>query len=333
MAAKFRGGSDDWLDNESESKREGAKKSPNNKFRELAFKEGNATVAEVFPNQSRVRFDDGRELLCNYRKIGLMPRGVDQRSRAPVCVGDRVKVEGDVIVGRCERRNVIARPAPDKHGTILQTIAANIDCLVIVTSTHKPDFNPGMVDRFLIAASAQSIEPIICLNKMDLLESAEPCPCDLYEELGYRSFKTCAKTGTGVPALVDYLNTKSAVFCGPSGVGKTSLLNQMLPEKYVGRTGDVSDSTSKGRHTTTGAILLRSHTESAWVDTPGVREFGVVDVKPELLQGHFPEILAAAGNCQIAGCLHVGEEGCGVERLPRYGSYRRIFESLQAGEF
>jgi ribosome biogenesis GTPase len=130
-------------------------------------------------------------------------------------------------------------------------------------------------------------------------------------------------------ALLNRIRGKGAVFCGQSGVGKTSLLRVLLGTE-VGKVGDVSDATGKGKHTTTAAILLGGPDGSDWIDTPGVREFGLLEIKPEQLKDQFPEFRNLA--CQAPGCLHESEEGCAARSLERYASYLRIIKSLRTGE-
>ena len=324
----------------------------------MSPEEANATVAEVFPNQSRVRFDgSGHEALCRYRRANVWghyraqsEERLDEetretlmriRERAPVAVGDRVKAEliggpqskDGVIEGVCRRRNRLVRPAPAKDETILHVLAANVDVLVIVASVTAPDFTPGLVDRFLIAAAVEGIEPILIVNKMDLLPPGAPQLWSIYRDLGYRVIEVCAKTGNGLETLKPLLKDKIVVFSGKSGVGKTSVLRWLTGQSSL-RIGEVSDATGKGKHTTTSALLLAPPEGGTpmdrWIDTPGVREFGILGVSPEKLKDFFPELKRS--RCQVELCTHLGEEGCDATKLPRYENYRRIHESLVSGE-
>lgn len=333
MTPKYRGDDNDWLDSEKErgshgSGRQAKKKKPKAGY--LSITEANATVSEVFPNQCRVLIDDttaeNRSFACTYRKAKLPNPEI--RERAPVAVGDRVRFEkvgatDGVIDGVCERRNLLARPAPERAQR--HVLVANIDVLVIVAACREPVFTPGLVDRFLVAAQAQEIEPIICVTKMDLYEGGEK-PWTLYSDIGFKVIETGAKDGEGVDELQEMISGKLSTFCGHSGVGKTSLLSVLRGED-VGRTAEVSLSTGKGQHTTTGAYLIP---DSQLIDTPGVRAFGLLDIEPETLKTFFPEM--AGLNCAEKECQHRYEEGCSAHDLPRYGSYRRMLESLIAGE-
>lgn len=326
---KFRGDEEDWLDSDESSGSSGGKPPKKGKptVGYLDPSAANGTVCEVFPNQCAVLTDEGKRVACTYRKAKLP--NVAERERAPVAVGDRVHFEmvsdsAGVIDGICQRRNQLARPAPAR--ATKHVLVANVDALVIVAACREPEFTPGLVDRFLVAAQFQKVDPFVCVTKMDLFEPGSPKPWELYRNLGFPVYEVCARTGQGLDALKAALGDRLTTFCGHSGVGKTSLLNAFMGQE-VGRTAEVSQATGKGQHTTTGAYLIPG---SRWIDTPGIREFGLTGVAPDQLREYFPEF--AALECQAQGCLHRHEENCGAHELPRYGTYRRILESLIAGE-
>jgi ribosome biogenesis GTPase len=337
---KYRGDSEDWLDQESAkgSKRGRAPgpKQKSDKAKPLPAKEANATVAEVFPNQCRVRLDaDRSEILCSYRRATVFQQG-DVRERSPVAVGDRVLVQrlnpqSGIVEGICLRKNHLSRPAPGREdqGKTQHVVAANVEFLVVVTSASEPAFTPGLVDRYLVAASFAGIKPILCLNKIDQLAADAPRPSDPYRELGYPVFEISSKKRVGLEPLLETIRGKSAVFCGQSGVGKTSLLRVLLGSE-IGKVGDVSSATGKGKHTTTAAVLLGGPDHSDWIDTPGVREFGLAEIQPAQLKQYFPEFQNL--RCEQSDCLHEEEEGCHARALSRYSSYRRILTSLRSGE-
>ncbi|MGZ3698403.1 MAG: ribosome small subunit-dependent GTPase A [Bdellovibrionota bacterium] len=338
MSPKFRGDSDDWIDDSDSSNRSGRKpkKPAGSQATFLPKESSNATVAEVFAQQCRVKLDeDNREILCSYKRAAVIGTGRGEiRERSPVAVGDRVaarKISPDsgVVEGICERRNSLARQAPGRENKNLHhVIAANVDLLVIVVAVREPDFTPGLVDRYLIAAAASGIATLVCVTKIDLLPGNTPdeqAPWRIYRALGTEVHEISSKTRHGVAELSKELEGKTVVFCGKSGVGKTSLLRSLL-ERDIGRVGEVSDSTGKGRHTTTAAVLLGGPAHSQWIDTPGVREFALTNVKPETLSAFFPEF--ASLSCTAQGCSHLEEADCQARELPRYGSYRRIHESL-----
>jgi ribosome biogenesis GTPase len=341
MAPKFRGNSDDWLDDEakksSRQRSQNKQKKPQAKAVGLPPEEANATVAEVFPNQCRVWLDEGEaRLLCAYRRAGVVGKSTeDIRERTPVTVGDRVKVSQTggvtgVIEGICSRLNSLSRPAPGKVETKLyHVLAANIQTVVIVASTDLPAFSPGLIDRFLIAAQMENITPIICITKIDLRDTSSSPAWKVYQDLGYSVFEISSKKGIRIEEFSQEIEGKTVVFCGHSGVGKTSLLRALL-KSDIGKVGEVNEVTGKGRHTTTGAVLLGGPKNSRWIDTPGVKEFGLPHVDPDQLAQYFPEFHGLA--CGQSLCSHLNEEGCLAKSFARYSSYRRILESLLAGE-
>ena len=330
MTPKYRGDDDDYLDSDKERGSHGTgrmAKKQKPKVDYLPIEEANGTVVEVFPNQCKIKDSTGHEFACTYRKARLPTPEI--RERSPVAVGDRVRFEpvgnrDGVIDGVCVRRNFLARPAPES--TMRHTIVANIDMLVIAAASREPDFSPGLVDRFLVAAQAAQIEPIICITKMDLFVPGSERPWTLYRDIGFTVIETCAKTGNGLSELRTVLDGKLATFCGHSGVGKTTILNALLGFE-AGKTREVSTSTGKGMHTTTGAYLIPG---TNLIDTPGIREFGLLRVKPEDLRRYFPEFENL--RCAEQDCWHRDEEGCLAQEFASYGSYRRMIESLIAGE-
>lgn len=337
MTPKFRGGSDDWLDDEdSSNKKSHKKKTAKPTDGPLAITESNATVVEVFPKLCKVKLDSGGLRLCSYRRASVMaphPDGI--RTRSPVSAGDRVRVTSSdptsgVVESVCARENFLARPAPDRDGKMIHVLAANLDYLAIVASTKNPDFSPGLVDRFWIAAKRAMIQPVLILTKTDLIDRTNPNrPWQIYQDLGVPFFEVCSKNESGLTEVLAYFTGKRVAFCGHSGVGKTSLLNSLLKNftgSVQGKVGDVSDLTGKGRHTTTGAVLIDGPSESQWIDTPGVREFGLWGISPEELRIFFPEFTTAS--CSAKGCAHQDEVDCQARRMPRYDSYKRILTSL-----
>jgi ribosome biogenesis GTPase len=319
----------------------------------LTPEQANGTVAEVYPKLCRVRVDGSPDLLlCPYRRAQVYNRKKgdekgdgkgntrgdkkndredDVRERAPVAVGDRVKVKvfgkrDGLVEGVATRKNQLARIAPGREGTVVQVIAANVDQLVILAAAHYPDFSPGFVDRFLVAAQTAGIPTLLCINKMDTVVPSEDRPWTMYEKLGVEILEISVKENLHLDELCAKIKGKLSVFCGHSGVGKTSVLRALL-KKEIGAIGDLNAVTQKGKHTTTSAVLLEGETGLRVIDTPGLRELGLLNVSAEDLQQYFPEL----ENLQCPGreCSHSGEEGCLAIQLPRYGSYQRILESLK----
>lgn len=340
--------SDRWLDDENSvrfQKRGGSKKSVSRAQGEpIAVELTNAVVVEVFPKLARARMDgDPAEFLCSYRRAEVWgaTSKAGTRERSPVVVGDRVRTQrsspdSGIIDGVSSRRNSLSRLAPGRvSGNILHTLAANLDQIVIVASAVEPEFSPGLVDRFLVAALAEEIPAVLCVTKLDLWNKTPdaPRPWQLYLDLGIPVIETCATSGAGIEELRAGILGKVAVFCGHSGVGKTSLLNVLRAGSHAaGKVGEVSDSTGKGRHTTTSAIMLASPLPGAdrWIDTPGVREFALLGIAPEQLVALFPELSDRARlGCRSAGCNHRDEEGCAAAGQPRLASYLRMLASLE----
>ncbi|MCX5788862.1 MAG: ribosome small subunit-dependent GTPase A [Elusimicrobia bacterium] len=328
MPKQFDASAEDWVEGFNvPARRKFAKRPLKGRGRELPAAEGNSTVAEIFPNQALVLADVGRtRKLCGYRLAALDFAGIS-RERSPVCVGDRVRVEARVIVGRCERRNKLVRCAPESRNPLLHAVAANLDCLVVVAAAREPDFTPGIVDRFLVAASAQNIPGILCVNKADLVAPGAEKPWLLYASAGVKVVETSAVGGDGTDALAALLRGQTVAFCGHSGVGKTSLLRRLLGDDRLGRVGAISAATGLGRHTTSGAVMLLGPDGSAWIDTPGIMNFALVGVDRPSLLLHFPELHEASARCS-PNCLHDSEPGCALLGMPRHQSYRQILSSL-----
>jgi len=295
------------------------------------------TVIRVDAKVCMVDLGD-EQIVCRLRgRLHRRSRG----QRRPLAAGDHVEVrstgEGEGVVERVgERRSKLSRPAADTRG-VEQVVAANVDCLFIVASVREPTMRTGFVDRLLVTAELEGLEPVLVLNKLDLLEDeteVEPVRV-LYRELGYAVIDCCALSGRGVEEIRGRLEGRCSVLVGQSGVGKSTLLNAVQPGLKL-RTSDVSAATSKGRHTTTAASLIRLECGGFVVDTPGVREFGLWDCPEDRLAGCFPEMVPFLGGCKYRGCSHSHEPGCVVKDAVgeaidegRYESYLRILESLR----
>lgn len=266
----------------------------------------------------------------------------------PVAVGDRVamRMEDDgtgLITDLLPRHSKLSRRAAGRRAGREHVLVANVDAAWCVQATKLPSFNPGFVDRFLVMAEAYGIPAGIVINKADLVVRADHAEDvaywrDLYESLGYPVLLVSAETGEGIEDFRERLRGKTSVVAGPSGVGKSTLLNAAEPGLGL-RTGEVSEKTRKGRHTTTFAELLP--VAGGYVaDTPGIREFGIWDMEPEELSGYFVEMRDYLGECHFQPCTHDHEPGCAVKAAveddeiapERYLSYLNILESLRAGD-
>jgi len=281
-------------------------------------------VSEVFPKLCNVVFDDGTKLLCSYRRSQVIDKNApkDQwRERSPVAPGDQVEVQvlgsrDGVIENVLPRVNSIQRRAPGREGKILHTLAANLDAVVIVSSYREPDFSPGLIDRFLIAAQKAEIKPVIVINKIDLRTSDDDRPWALYEQFNILCFPVSTKEPASIEPLHDFLRGKTSVFCGHSGVGKTSLL-QALFGAEVGKIGEISKATGKGRHTTTVSTLIQAADATRFIDTPGIKEFGLFDVDPMDLIQYYPELYERQQKREP------------YDQLPRYEIYMKIKAALE----
>lgn len=275
-----------------------------------------ATVLRVDRKGVVVDTDDGTVLAASVR--GRLHHG-PRRDTSPVAVGDRVRIDraggagadAASIVEVEPRRSVLHRPEVAGRWR-RQVLVANADRAVLVFSHRDPVPAAGLVDRLLVACHAGNVHPMLVFNKRDLVPSEETSSLfALYERLGYEVLRTSAETGEGTAALAEALRDRCSVFAGPSGTGKSSLINRLLPGVEL-RTGEICRTTGKGRHTTTAARLVRVPGHRGHVvDTPGVREFGLVGIPPREIELQFPE-LPVPGRCRFDDCRHVSEPGCAV---------------------
>jgi len=283
---------------------------------------------------------EGRRLECRIK--GKVLR-TERKEYNPIAVGDRVAVQPDEyspavgwIVRREPRSGVLSRW--NKKRQAVQVIAANVDILVGVGSTQSPPFRPRFLDRLIVSAEASGLETLLVINKWDLPRQpqAEERLAD-YRRIGYRVLPCSAKTGEGVPELVEALRRGPAVFFGQSGVGKSSLLNRIEPGLGLA-VGEVSRKHDRGSHTTSFARMVRLSGGLSIIDTPGVREFEVGDLEPAELSFQFREFGEIAPHCAYPACRHLEEPGCAVlaavesgEIHPdRYESYLRIYSDLKS---
>ncbi len=273
---------------------------------------------------------------CTVRRV-LRTRLI--RERHPVTVGDRVWFRAVAEEDGLERQGVIEQVEP-RTGCLTRTsdqrvhvIAANVDQAVIVASADEPPIKPHLIDRYIIAAHAGNVVPVICVNKIDLdREGAARAALALYTSLGYRCLGTSTVTGDGIDQLKNILTDRCSVFVGQSGVGKSSLLNTIEPSLVL-PTADVSEATLKGRHATTGARLIKLPLPAYVVDTAGIRSFDLGNVARNEIEAHFVEFIDRVADCKYPDCTHVHEGGCAIRAAveagqihpQRYESYVRIF--------
>ena len=267
---------------------------------------------------------------CTVRRV-LRTLASDERNA--VVAGDRVLFQPlDATTGVIERveprQGVLSRG----HHHREHVLVANVSQVMIVASTDEPPLKPALIDRFLVSAAKGGVAAAICINKSDLVDAAELQPViGLYSRLGYWVIATSTRTGAGIARLRRQLVGHETVFAGQSGVGKSSLLNAVQPGLGL-RTGEVSETSHKGRHTTRSAELLKLDLGGWVVDTPGIRQFELWEVSPGEVEGYFVEFRPFVPLCRYPNCLHLTEDGCAVRAAvcddlisrTRYESYARI---------
>ncbi|HMW49209.1 MAG TPA: small ribosomal subunit biogenesis GTPase RsgA, partial [Cellvibrionaceae bacterium] len=254
----------------------------------------------------------------------------------PLTVGDRVVWQPGsptgVVVALKPRRNCIQRP--DSFGN-LKLVAANVDCALIVLAP-EPVAHANLIDRYLVALHALDIRPVLVLNKSDLLVPDHPmlALAASYEALGYTCLKVSAQAANSLEPLQRVLAEGTSILVGQSGVGKSSLLQALLPDEQI-KIGELSEGVAKGRHTTTHARLYHFAGGGACIDSPGIREFGLGHLSPEQVAQGFVEFEGFLGQCKFRNCLHQQDPGCallhareeGVISSERFASYQQILAS------
>ncbi|MDB5112484.1 MAG: ribosome small subunit-dependent GTPase [Mucilaginibacter sp.] len=259
----------------------------------------------------------------------------------PLAVGDVVDFEMEpemgtgVITHLHPRKNYIIRKSINLSKQS-QIIAANLDQALLVVTLASPRTSLGFIDRFLVTAEAYDIPAKLIFNKLDLFSSEGlEILADyeaIYENIGYPCYEVSALTGTNINQVQELLKDKVTLFSGHSGVGKSSLINVLLPQLEL-RTGEVSEWSDKGMHTTTFAEMFELPQGGYIIDTPGIRELGVIDIEKHELGRYFPEIRALMADCRFKNCRHINEPGCAVLQavengdieLSRYESYLSIY--------
>ena len=250
-------------------------------------------------------------------------------STNPIAVGDHVVYEigeGDhtgSVLEVLDRRNYIVRRSVNlsHHMSI---IAANLDQAVLMVTLARPRTSTGFMDRFLVTAEAYEVPSIILFNKVDAYDADELAQLTelerIYRTIGYRTVRTSAATGVGVEEVKEILRGKVSLLSGHSGVGKSTLINRIEPDLDL-RTGEVSENTTKGQHTTTFAEMfaLTVAPDTFIIDTPGIKGFGLVDMDADTIADQFPEFFRLKGGCRFSSCTHLHEPGCAVVKALEKG--------------
>ena len=292
-----------------------------------------------------VQTDDGKVVECeikgNFRLKGI-------RSTNPVAVGDHVEIalnqEGTAFITHIdERRNYIIRKSQNlsKQSHI---IAANVDQAFLIVTVNYPQTSTTFIDRFLASAEAYSVPVVLVFNKRDILSDDErhyqQSMVHLYETIGYECREISAATGEGIEGLHKLLKGKITLLSGNSGVGKSTLINQILPEANL-RTAEISDAHNTGMHTTTFSEMLELPEGGYIIDTPGIKGFGTFDMEPEELTSYFREIFHFSKDCKFSNCTHTHEPGCAVLKAledhyiaqSRYQSYLGMLEDKDENKY
>ncbi|MFZ9661618.1 MAG: ribosome small subunit-dependent GTPase A [Chitinophagaceae bacterium] len=289
-----------------------------------------------------VKDADGRNYQARIK--GIFKIG-DITSTNPLAVGDIVDFEeekdqkGIVMIDFIhDRKNYINRQSPS-HKMQHHIVASNLDQAIMFATLKDPKTSQGFIDRFLVACEAYHIPAVIIFNKSDLYGKKEHERFlemeSMYTQIGYQVLLMSVKEGSGVHMLISILKNKTSLISGHSGVGKSSFINLIFPDLDL-RTKDVSGWSGKGLHTTTFAEMFDLPFGGKIIDTPGLREFGLVDISKQELSHYFPEMRNLIGNCQYNNCMHMNEPGCAIKEaasngaihIDRYISYCTILDSI-----
>ena len=271
-------------------------------------------------------------------------------STNPISVGDEVLIEEEiesensVIISEIfPRRNYINRQSP-RHKYQQHIIAANVDQSVLVATLKEPKTSQGFIDRFLVACEMYHVPAVIVFNKADLHKSKELEKYNewkqMYEAIGYKVMLLSVTNNTGIDEVKEILKNKTSLMSGHSGVGKSSFINIICPDLTI-KTQDVSGWSGKGLHTTTFAEMYDLSFGGKIIDTPGMREFGMVNLSKQELSHYFPEMRDRLNDCQFNNCMHINEPGCAIKKAVeageinenRFFSYYNILESIKEKKY
>jgi ribosome biogenesis GTPase len=268
-------------------------------------------------------------------------------STNPIAVGDEVEIEREydadntaMITAINKRKNYVNRQSP-KSQHHYHIIASNLDQSLLIATLKEPRTSEGFIDRFLVGCESFHVPAAIIFNKTDLYKQKEVDKLEeltmLYGKTGYKVMAMSLEKNEGVSEVIALLKDKVTLVSGHSGVGKSSFINHVFPERKELRTQEVSGWSGKGMHTTTFAEMMDIPGGGKIIDTPGIREFGIVDVNKEELSHYFPEMRRVLNDCQFNNCIHINEPGCAVKEavnsgeisVNRYASYLTILDSIK----
>ena len=289
---------------------------------------------------------DGGQLIESKIKGNFRLKGI--RSTNPVAVGDHVELitnqEGTAFISSIEdRRNYIIRKSPNlsKQSHIL---AANVDQALLVVTVNYPQTSTTFIDRFLASAEAYRVPVVLVFNKRDILSGEElryeEMMRQLYETVGYQCIEISAATGEGTEQLLPVIKDKISLLSGNSGVGKSTLINQLVPDADQ-RTAEISNAHNTGMHTTTFSEMIELPGGGYIIDTPGIKGFGTFDIEKEELTGYFKDIFHFSKDCRFSNCTHTHEPGCAVIKAveehyiaaSRYQSYLSMLEDKDENKY
>lgn len=300
-------------------------------------------------NQYLVRDKQQRFWTCILK--GKLKIDENITSSNPIAVGDLVQFEADneetgqgVIKEILPRTNYIVRESPQNRKHQQHIIASNLDQAIIIATLYQPRTSLGFIDRFLVTAEAYHIPALIVFNKSDLYHAEDLEELDhireIYQPAGYEILLVSAISKDGATALKERLKGKTSLLSGHSGVGKSSIINLLHAEQQI-KVQEVSGWSGKGKHTTTFAEMMDLPFDGQIIDTPGVKEFGIVNIEREELAHYFPEMRTKISACRFNNCMHLNEPGCAIKTgiedgsiaLERYESYISILDSIPAHNY
>jgi ribosome biogenesis GTPase len=270
-------------------------------------------------------------------------------STNPIAVGDKVTIENEtdsesIVISEIHKRNNYINRVSPHNKNQQHIVASNLDQSLLFATIKEPKTSLGFIDRFLITAEAYHVPAIIVFNKIDLLKPKDEDYLNyvkiIYEKIGYKIVEISLEKRTGVEKLTELLKDKTTLITGHSGVGKSTFINYLFPEFKI-KTQDVSNWSGKGMHTTTFAEMFDLPFGGKIIDTPGIRELGLVDIEKQELSQYFPEMRALLNDCQFNNCMHINEPDCAIKNAvsknsihsDRYYSYLNILESINTKSY